>query len=75
MEAKAENNEKEITIEEAFEQLETMIGQLENPETELLDAVNIYGNGVKLVRHCQELLDMAEKQIIVLEGDGNGEEL
>lgn len=67
--------EKKITIEEAFEQLEGMIGQLEESKTELLDAVNIYGDGVKLVKQCQDILDMVEKQIIVLEGDRDGQEL
>lgn len=67
--------EKKITIEEAFEQLEGMIGQLEDSKTELLDAVNIYGDGVKLVKQCQDILDMVEKQIIVLEGDRDGQEL
>lgn len=75
MAAKAKQKENEITIEKAFEQLEGMIGQLENSETELLEAVTIYGDGVKLVKRCQDILDTVEKQIIVLEGDEDGDDL
>lgn len=75
MAAKAKQKENEITIEKAFEQLEGMIGQLENPETELLEAVTIYADGVKLVKKCQDILDTVEKQIIVLEGDEDGDGL
>ena len=58
-------------MEQTFEQLETLIGRLEDPETELLEAVDLYGKGVALVRQCQDVLDMVEKQIIILEGDGD----
>ncbi|MGN0242500.1 MAG: exodeoxyribonuclease VII small subunit [Lachnospiraceae bacterium] len=55
------------TIEKTFEQIEEIIGKLEAEETTLLDAVALYGDGVKLVKHCEEMLDQVEKQIIILE--------
>ncbi len=60
-----------MEIEEAFGQLDSILEALENRDTPLEEALKEYERGVKLVRQCSESLDRVEKQIIVLQGDGD----
>ncbi|MGN0370902.1 MAG: exodeoxyribonuclease VII small subunit [Butyrivibrio sp.] len=56
-----------MKIEEAFETLDSIISGLENKDTTLEEALKEYEKGVKIVRECNESLDMVEKQIIILQ--------
>ena len=56
-----------MKIEEAFETLDSTISGLENKDTTLEEALKEYEKGVKIVRECNESLDMVEKQIIILQ--------
>lgn len=58
-----------MKIEEAFETLDSIINNLENKDTTLEDALKEYEKGVKIVRECNESLDMVEKQIIILQNN------
>lgn len=60
-----------MSIEESFEQLDMIIESLESSETSLEDAFREYERGIKIVRECSESLDKVEKQIIVLQGNGD----
>ncbi len=62
-----------MSIEESFKQLDQIIESLESSETSLEDAFREYERGIKLVRECGESLDKVEKQIIVLQGNGDEE--
>lgn len=57
---------KAKSIEENFEQLESIIGSLEENELSLSEAFKAYENGVKLAAECTKQLDKVEKQIIIL---------
>lgn len=48
-----------------------IIESLESSETSLEDAFREYERGIKIVRECSESLDKVEKQIIVLQGNGD----
>lgn len=56
-----------MKIEEAFETLDSIISGLENKDTTLEEALKEYEKGIKIVRECNESLDMVEKQIIILQ--------
>jgi len=61
------------TFEEALEQLETIVHQLEEGEIGLNEALEQYEKGVKLLRRCYDLLEGAERRIELLSGiDGEG---
>ncbi|MEG0987941.1 MAG: exodeoxyribonuclease VII small subunit [Clostridium sp.] len=64
--------ETELSIEEIFDQLEEVIGQLMNGDISLEDSFKYYESGMKMVKHCGEKIDKVEKQIIVL-NEGNAE--
>lgn len=58
-----------MSIEESFEQLDSILETLESGETPLEEAFKEYERGIKIVRECNASLDRVEKQIIVLQGN------
>ena len=60
---------KKIILEESFEQLETIIAELEKGDMTLEDSFKKYEEGMKLIKNCNQQLDKVEKQIIVLDED------
>ncbi|MCB9458926.1 MAG: exodeoxyribonuclease VII small subunit [Anaerolineaceae bacterium] len=60
-----------MTFEEAYSQLESVITALEGGEVPLDEAVNLYEQGRKLSARCQSLLDDAELRISRLNDDGS----
>ncbi len=57
---------KAKTLETAFEELETTITALENPDVSLDEALKLYQQGVKLLKYCNDSIDKVEKKIIEL---------
>lgn len=74
-----ENKQKEellegISIEEAFEKLNQIIGSLDREDLPLEDSFRMYQEGVRLLQYCNAKVDMVEKQMIVLNGAENQDE-
>ena len=68
------NNQKEkpeLTIEEAFQALDTILADLETDQNVLEETFAKYQKGLEYVRFLKERIDGIEKKLIVLE---NGEE-
>ena len=63
------------SVEETFQELEEIIRKLESGESSLEVSFQYYEAGMKLVKSCNEKIDKVEKQIIVLEEDGESHEL
>ena len=58
---------EELTVEQAFSQLEQVLQKME-------ESFAFYEEGIRLLKGCTEKLDRVEKQMIVLRGgmeDGN----
>ena len=60
---------KDQTFEQALEQLELLVRDLENGEIELNDAVTKYNDGMKLSKYCHDLLKDAEGVIVKMMKD------
>ena len=58
-------------FEDAVEQLEDLIEQIESGEIGLEDALKRYEDGTKLIQRCRGILDTAEKKIAELKVDGD----
>ena len=58
---------KKIILEESFEQLETIIAELEKGDMTLEDSFKKYEEGMKLIKNCSNSIDRVEKKLIVLE--------
>ena len=61
-----------FSIEEAFEELDQIVKELESSELNLSDSMNLYKKGVRLLDKCNQTLDKTEKEIIVLQEGQNG---
>ena len=61
-----------FSIEEAFEELDQIVKELESSELNLSDSMNLYKRGVRLLDKCSQTLDKTEKEIIVLQEGQNG---
>ncbi len=69
-------DKKALSLEETFGQLDAVLGEMESGEHSLEETFNLYEQGLKLVRRCQEAVDTIEKKLIILEtkeGDGDGD--
>ena len=62
---------EEITLEEAFRQLEAIAEKLEDRETSLEDSFSLYQKGMGLLKFCSGRLDTVEKKMLQLNEDGN----
>ena len=62
---------KKVSLEESFEQLETIIEQMKTGDMTLEDSFKKYEEGMKLIKNCSNSIDRVEKKLIVLD---NGEE-
>lgn len=64
---------EQATFEEALQRLQAIVQQLEQGDIPLEDALARYEEGVRLLRHCHEILQKAERKIELLSGiDADG---
>jgi exodeoxyribonuclease VII small subunit len=69
------NGIEELSFERAFEELETILTQLDGGDLPLDESVALYERGRKLAARCQALLDAAELRVSKLMDDGRTEEM
>lgn len=64
----AENQER--TLEEAFAELDQMLMKLSDKDTALEESFQVYAEGTRLLKYCNEKLDKVEKKMLVLSEEG-----
>ena len=74
MEKKQTETKRELTLEESFDRLEAMIGRLEERETSLEESIQIYQEGMKLLKKCGEKIDLTEKKVLKTDEEGELDE-
>jgi exodeoxyribonuclease VII small subunit len=62
-----------LSFEEAYQRLEEVVRRLESDDLTIDQSVELYENGVRLLRHCGARLDGAELRISQLAPIGDGE--
>lgn len=65
-------NEKPKTFEASLEELERIVRDLEQGDLPLEKSLELFEQGVKLSRECQERLNQAERRIEILMRDNQG---
>ena len=65
-------NDKPRSFESSLEQLELIVRELEHGELPLERSLELFEQGVKLSRECQERLNQAERRIEILMRDNQG---
>lgn len=63
------------SLEMVFEQLDEIVDQLEETEVSLEDSFSLYHKGMELLKVCNDKIDKVEKQMLVLDEDGEQHEL
>jgi len=66
------SNSKPKTFESSLEELERIVRELEQGELPLEKSLELFEQGVKLSRECQERLNQAERRIEMLTRDNQG---
>ncbi|MBF0098398.1 MAG: exodeoxyribonuclease VII small subunit [Magnetococcales bacterium] len=62
-----------VSFEQALARLEEVAERLERGDLPLEEGLALFEEGIKLSRHCQERLEVAEKRISTLTLPANGE--
>ncbi len=63
----------EVPFEQALEQLEAAVADLESGELGIDDALAKYEDGITQLRRCQQILKRAEQKVELLLRDADGE--
>ncbi|MDE6318984.1 MAG: exodeoxyribonuclease VII small subunit [Lachnospiraceae bacterium] len=66
--------EQSLSLEEAFMQIEEVIGRLEAEEITLEESFAQYNRGMALLAHCNETIDQVEKKVLKINEDGGLDE-
>ncbi len=67
---KDQREKKEQTLEEAFVRLDQMLEKLSDRDTALEESFQVYAEGTKLLKYCNEKLDKVEKKMLMLSEEG-----
>ena len=65
----------ELSYEESYAQLQTLLERLEAADLPLADSLNLYESGMMLAARCGELLEEAELRVRQWQPDGTVTEL
>ena len=70
-----ENKKEKISFEQALENLEKIVNELESGDVPLEDALSQFKEGMELSKYCQETLNNAERTLTKMIGtDGSVQE-
>lgn len=65
-----EQKETDCTLDEALERLDALLARMEE-ENSLEETFRMYHQGVDLLKVCSDKIDRIEKQVQVLDEEGN----
>ncbi|MCR5102195.1 MAG: exodeoxyribonuclease VII small subunit [Butyrivibrio sp.] len=65
------DKKEEMSIEQAFGEIEKKINSLQNDEVSLEDSFKLYKEGMDLLKYADEAIDKVEKQVQKITADGN----
>lgn len=66
--------EEKLDLEEAFLKLEEIVDSLEQEDISLEQSFQTYREGMELLKKCNQAIDQVEKQVLVLNEDGEWDE-
>ena len=66
---------KDKSLEEVFEELDEVVGHLEESTISLEDSFSLYHKGMELLKVCNDKIDKVEKKMLILDEDGEQHEL
>lgn len=63
--------EQEKSLEDVLEEVEGIIGQLQQRDISLEDSFSLYQQGISKLKLCNEKIDTVEKKLVVLNNERN----
>lgn len=66
--------EQELSLEDAFAQIEEVIANLEKEEITLEESFREYSKGMQLLQHCDRAIDRVEKRVLQINENGGLDE-
>ena len=70
----SKENEKTLTLEERFANLEQIVARMEDTDVSLDEAFELYKKGLDEVKSANDMVQGMEKAMLVLNSDGQLEE-
>lgn len=61
---------EELTVEESFSRLDKLVQQMEGGTVSLEESFQLYAEGMQLLKHCSERIDLVEKKMLQISEDG-----
>jgi exodeoxyribonuclease VII small subunit len=59
----------DLTFEKALEELEALVGRMEDGKLPLEESLTAYQRGAELIKFCESKLSDAQARIAILDGD------
>ena len=64
---------KSPSLEDTFDNLEDILGQMESGELTMNESFKKYKEGIELVKKCSLMIDKVEKEMIIINDDKDSE--
>ena len=64
---------KSPSLEDTFDKLEDILGQMESGELTMNESFKKYKEGIELVKKCSLIIDKVEKEMIIINDDKDSE--
>ena len=64
---------KSPSLEDTFDKLEDILGQMESGELTMNESFKKYKEGIELVKKCSLMIDKVEKGMIIINDDKDSE--
>ena len=64
---------KSPSLEDTFDKLEDILGQMESGELTMHESFKKYKEGIELVKKCSLMIDKVEKEMIIINDDKDSE--
>lgn len=64
---------RQLTYEQAYEQLQDIVQQIEQGQVGLEESVARYEDSMKLIAHCRRILQQAEQKVLALQQNSQGQ--
>jgi len=69
----ADKELKDYSYEEAMEKLEDILSKMDRGEVPLDESMKNFEEGMKLIKHCEDIINSYERRITKIVGEKNGE--
>ena len=63
--------EEELKLETLFTDLDEVVEKMESGDTTLEESFQLYQKGISMLKQCNEKIDLIEKQVLILEENGD----